>query len=434
MERRPGKHVPAAQWQEYLRQSFADNKPYDQFAREILGADGADPKTRPAARFYLDREGEPHVITKDVGRLFLGMNLGCAQCHDHPLVDAYKQDHYYGVYAFYSRSFLFADKKKKQSVYAEKAEGEVSYESVFVPKVKKSSGPRLPGLTPVKEPPVEKGKEYLVAPAKDVLPVPRHSRRALVAALVTGADNPRFRRTAANRLWALLIGRGIVHPVELDHEGNPPSHPELLTLLGDELAARKYDVKAFLRELALSKTYQRSSALPAGMKEHPDEKTFAVASLRALSPEQLAWSAMQATGLIDAERKALGPKGTDAALTAKLAGNVAPFVKVFGTLPGEAPDDGFEATLDQTLFLRNGGLVSGWLAPRPGNLTDRLARLKDAAAVADELYLSVLTRRPTAEEAKEVGDYLAGRAADRTAALRDLAWALLTSSEFRFNH
>src|SRR5262249_14969991 len=101
MERRTDKNVPSAQWQSFLHDAFAKNEPYDQLVRDVLSPDGTDPKTRPAAKFYLDRGGEAHVITKDVSRLFLGMNLHCAQCHDHPLVKAYKQDHYYGLYAFF---------------------------------------------------------------------------------------------------------------------------------------------------------------------------------------------------------------------------------------------------------------------------------------------------------------------------------------------
>src|SRR5207249_11017358 len=122
---------------------------------------------------------------------------------------------------------------------------------------------------------------------------------------------------------------GIVHPFEYDHDENPPSHPELLDALAEEFAKSKYDVKAFLRQIALSKTYQRSSVLPKGVKEVPDS-TFAVSILRPLSPEQMSWSMMQATGLIEVERKALGPKAGDPALYAKLAGNEGPFVALFG--------------------------------------------------------------------------------------------------------
>jgi hypothetical protein len=109
-------------------------------------------------------------------------------------------------------------------------------------------------------------------------------------------------------------------------------------------------------------------------------------------------------------------------------------VSLFGSQAGEPADLGFQATLDQTLFLANGALVRGWLAPRPGNLTDRLSKIKDAGPLAEELYLSVLTRYPTTEEQKEVADFLSRHTADRPMALQELAWALLASAEFRFNH
>jgi hypothetical protein len=255
----------------------------------------------------------------------------------------------------------------------------------------------------------------------------------LLAEQIVGKDNPRFARASANRLWSFMMGRGIVEPVEYDHPANPPSHPELLQMLSDEFAASKFDVKALLRAIVLSDAYQRSSEGPKG--KDIDPKSFAVASLKPLTPEQFAWSLMQATGLIAVERKAQAAKPNDAAIFAKLSGQVAPFVTLFGTQPGDpAFNQDFEATLDQTLFLTNGGTLRDWLTARPGNLIGRLNALKEVNPLAEELYLSVLTRLPTDVERKEVADYLARRNTERLAALQDLAWALLTSAEFRFNH
>ncbi len=433
MDRRPDKHVPRAPWREFLQTSFAKNKPYDQFVREILSADGSDPKTRPAAKFYLDRDVEPNVLTKDVSRVFLGMNLHCAQCHDHPLVDAYKQDFYYGLLAFLNRGYLYADKGSKVSVYAEKADGDVTFQSVFVAKVTKSTAPRLPDGKELKDPKVEKGQEYVKPVGKGERGIPKYSRRAQLGEQITSKDNPRFARAAVNRLWFFMLGRGIVDPVEYDHPANPPSHPELLQMLSEDFVSSKYDVKALIRGIVLSETYQRSSELPKS--KDVDPKTFAVASLKPMTPEQFAWSMMQATGLIAAERKAQGAKPNDAAIYAKLAGQVPPFVAMFGTQPGDAAfSQEFETTLDQTLFLTNGATLRDWLAPRAGSLIERVNTQKDAGLVAAELYLSVLTRLPTAEERKEVADYLQRREANRLTALQDLTWALLTSAEFRFNH
>lgn len=429
LDRRPDKHVKRGEWLEFLRKSFADNKPYDQFVSEILSADGADPKNRAPAAFYLNRDGEPHQLTRDISRLFLGMNLTCAQCHDHPLVEGYKQDFYYGVYAFLNRSYVFTDKATKLAVYAEKAEGDVSFQSVFVAKVTKNTGPRLPEGKEVQEPKFDKGKEYVSAVKAGERGVPKFSRRSQLAALVTSPEHTRFARATANRLWYFYLGRGIVHPVEYDHPDNLPSHPELLELLTRELIANKYDLKALSRAILLSQTYQRSSATT---NKDVEAKWFAVAQLRPLSPEQFAWSLMQATGLTDIERKG---KATEAGIFAKLAANVGPFVTLFGNNPGEPTiNQDFEASLDQTLFLTNGGTLRDWLTPKGGNLADRLKQMKDAGDIAEEMYLSMLVRRPSADERKEVADYLARRTADRDVALQELLWALATSAEFRFNH
>ncbi len=432
MERRPDKYVPRAEWLEYLRSSVAANKPWDALVREILSSDGADKKTRPAAKFYLEREAEPNLLTRDISRLFLGTNLQCCQCHDHPRIDDYKQAHYYGLFAFLNRSSLVVDKTLKLAALSEKADGEVTFQSVFDPKkVTKSTGPRLPEGPPLKEPAAEKGKEYLAVPAAGVRAVPRFSRRALLGPTLVRADNEAFKRNIANRLWALMMGRGLVHPLDLDHSANPPSHPELLKLLAGDIAVRKFDVRGFLRELALSQTYQRSSAQPSPGKE-AEPASYTVALLKPLTPEQLAASLMQATGLTDAERQALGKNATEAALYARLSANVAPFVNTFGSPSGQTQQ--FDARLDQALFLANGSTVRGWLTPRPGNLIDRVTRLTNADALAEELYLSVFARLPDGEERKEVADFLASRSKDRAAALQDMAWALLASAEFRFNH
>ena len=432
MERRPDAKVPRAAWEAYLQSAFAENKPYDALVREMLSNDGADPKTRAAAKFVLDRDGEPHVVTRDIGRIFLGRNMQCAQCHDHPTIDDYKQADYYGIQAYLNRSFLFPDAKVPTAVIAEKAEGDVSFMSVF-DKAKKlnSTAPRMPGGKPMEEPKAEKGKEYKVAPAPNVKPVPTYSRRALLADAVTSAENPAFARNAVNRVWAMMMGRGIVHPVDMDHGNNPPSHPELLNELAKEFVSHKYDVKWLVREIALSDAYQRSSETPAGLDDPPADR-YLVAVMKPLTPEQFAYAAMQATGHTDAERTALGAKWTEAQLDARLAPRMGPFRSILGRGP-EVTADGFSSTLDQTLFLKYGAAVRGLLPPRPGNLADRLGKTTNPDAVADELFAAVLSRRPTADERKDVADALKVTT-DRGKTINELVWALVASAEFRFNH
>lgn len=430
MDRRPAQEVKQPEWQDYLRRSFAENKPLDQLIRELLGNDGADPKTRASARFLLDRKVEPHVATKDIGRLFLGMNLTCCQCHDHPLVDGFKQEHYYGIYAFLNRTYAFADKKANMTVLAEKAEGDVSFESVFKPKVVNKTGPRLPFARELPEPIFEKGKEYVAPVPKGERGLPKYSRRAhLGEGIVT---HPHFARTFANRVWSWFMGRGIVHPVEYDHDGNLPSNPQLLDLLAADFHDNDHNLNRLIREIVLSQAYQRSSEANGDGKA-PSPEAFLAAAIRPLSAEQFAWSLAQATGQMDAEWKS--PKATEAAVVAKLAPTVQSIAALFANVPGEpVVNQDFEATLDQALFLNNGKTLEAWLAPRPHSLADRLAKCADGKAVADELYLSVLVRPPSDAERNEVIQYLNRPGADRGQSIRDLTWAVVTSVEFRFNH
>jgi hypothetical protein len=432
MERRPAKDVKQEVWWEYLRSSVANNKPWDQLVRELLSGDGTDPAQRTPARFMLDRGGEPHLLTRDVARIFLGMNLQCAQCHDHPQVEDYKQAGYHGLYAFFNRTSLFTDKNVE--VLAEKADGDVTFQSVFDrTKTVKSTGPCVPGCKPIAEPKLEKGKEYKIAPAKNVRPVPSYSRRAQLAGALASASDAGFVRTGVNRLWALLMGRGLIHPIDFDHPSNPPTSPELFKLLCQEFVASKFNVRNFIRELVQTESYQRSSALPQNASSS-DENPFASARLKALSPEQLAFSLMQATGHVEAERQAQGAKATDATVYAKMVEHARPIIRAFAGTPGQPEGQSFQATLDQALLLRNGGTLRAWLAPKPGDLTDRLSKISEDRELADELFLSILTRLPTADERDAVIACLKDRPKERAAALQDVTWALLTSVEFRFNH
>jgi hypothetical protein len=434
MERRPANRIPQAPWEEYLRLSFAANKPWDQLVREILAADGAEGALRPAARFYLDREGEPNVLTRDVGRLLLGRDMQCAQCHDHPLVDGYLQADYFGLFAFFNRGFVFTPKEKEQPViYAEKAEGDVAFKSVFVAgATDQPTRPHLPGQKELDEPQFEKGQEYAVAPADGVRPVPKYSRRAQLAALLPRPEMTAFKRNIANRLWALLMGRGLVQPLDMDHGGNLASHPDLLVLLAERFAVMKFDVKAFLREIALSQAYQRASELPSGVEPLPPQ-CYVVAQLKPLSPEQLGLAVLQATGTTDVHRTSLGPALNEQTLHERVAGSLAPFVNTFAGQAGQ-PEQDFQATLEQVLFVSNGAVLRSWITPQAGNLADRLNKLPEPPAVAEELYLSVLTRRPMPDEVADLAAYLQNRAADRPVALQECIWALVASDEFRFNH
>jgi hypothetical protein len=439
LERQDGNYVSQAEWQEYLRASFAANKPWDQLVRELVASDGSDLQTRPALRFYTVRTVDsnrvlnPTHLTRDIGRLFLGVNLQCAQCHDHPSIEDYKQADYHGIKAFVDRLHFFQGKvaDKPLMLIAEKAEGDGKFYSVFDPaKLERQAVPHLPGLPEVPDPVLVKGKEYVVAPGKDALPVPAYSRRAQLARQLTAAENLAFRRNAVNRFWEWMMGRGLVHPADLTHAGNRPSHPELLELLGRHFAEKKFDTKDLLRELALSRTYQLASVPPPGSGPLPPE-AFAVAPLKPLRPHQLAFAMMQASGYTDVQRVVV--KGDEKVLYDRLASQLKPFTDAYARPAGQA-EGGFEASLFQALFLGNGAPLNAWVRPQPGNLADRLTKLDDPARAAEELCLSVFSRRPSAAEAAAVAGYLQEGGRDRALAAREMVWALIAAAEFRFNH
>jgi len=446
MERRPDKHVPAAEWQAYLRNSFLENKPWDVLVNEILTADGTDEKTRPAAKFLLDRELKAEIVTRDLGRLFLGRDLECAQCHNHPNVDDYLQRHYYGLNAFLNRSYLFNDPKTKKTSIGEKAEGLVSFTSVFT-KEEGKTAPRMLDLPEIPDP-AEVKVLYKVKPAKNVRSVPVYSRRLQLADAMTNPANVAFQQNIVNRLWAMMMGRGFVEPLDMWHADNPPSHPQVLDLLTQSFQEHDFDIRFLLRALALSQTYQRSSHVSADA-EIPQEINFGVGLLKPLSPEQLAWSMMQATGVTDrtlAEVKAKEIKANPKQGTQKtedplwreenlhkaLQGNVTSFVITFGTVGAQSTR--FDASANQALFLLNGPLVQSWIRPGGNNLTAQLKKLKTAPEIAEELYLAVFSRLPEQAEIEQVTAYLQVSQDQPDQGLPQLVWAALSSDEFRFNH
>ena len=589
MQRRPKKHIEPSEFRDYLHRSFAANTPYNQLARKILAADGVDPAGRPAARFFLGRNGESTLLTRDIGRIFFGKDLQCAQCHDHPVIDDYFQADYYGLNAFLSRSFVFefqeadynmkqgtlsfppgtteqvilvgvkgdkrdepnetlfvelsnasgaviadaigvgtildddgdekpapapppeslgrrpvdpaetrprlavndwklkerdggtdglpftvrlsrtstrvitvefitrsgtADDGKDQPVtVAERATGQVTFKSVFTDDKTRQASMRLPEGPDVEEPRFEAGQEYLVKPEGTARPVPRFSRRGALARLATSGRSPPFNRNIVNRLWHLVMGRGLVHPLDLHHAKNPATHPELLEALAQRFVAARFDIRWFLGELARTRTYQRSTIAPAGLASaDAAEGRYAVGLVRPLTPEQLAAGLLEASGTTATVRRSArraiklhphlhsimlhAPRGLlphflESTTRNALEKDRSEIVAVFARAGG---DSVFQATAQEALYLGNAELVRRLLAARAGKLTFRLAALENDSQLATELYLAVFTRRPDKDETKAVLEFLAERRDQRATAIGDLAWAMLTSAEFRFNH
>ena len=443
MERRPANHVKLGEWREYLYESFRQNKSWIELTGELLAADGASAQHRAAARFLLDRELNTEEVAVPIGRLFLGRDLECAECHDHPEVGEYLQRHVFGIWAFLNRTYLFENPGSALTSLGETATGDAEFTSALT-HVKSTTSPRILDLPEIKDPPLEENP-YHAQPGADARGVPKYSRRLQLASALVSPENEAYRLNIANRLWAMLLGRGLVDPVEMFHAANPPSHPELLELLANDLLEHGYDMRRTIRAIVLSDTYQRS-AMRRTDTDVPQQGYYA-ALPKPMSPEQLAWSMMQATGVIEntrlavAERldqRSLRPRvrkrkdgfQLEKAICEELQEYVDAFVDAF------TPGDEFSLLDDaerQDTFLETSPLLTEWLQPAGENLINRLLKLEAASAIADELYLAVFTRPATESEIDTVSGFLEGSSKDLSGGLQKLVRQMLCSPEFRLN-
>lgn len=420
------------EWQRYLRDSVKVNKPWDTLVREILNPNSEDETTRGSALWFtkrLENYGQNPVdvpgLVRDVGRHFLGIDVQCAQCHDHLFVDEYKQEFYHGLFAFVGQAEIRQD-VKFPAVAQKPLEKKVEFLSVFVQKPM-SVGPKLPGGTEIDVPTFAKGEEFEQPPDKKTrFPgTPKFNTLRLLSEQLPRAENKPFTRNIANRLWWMMMGRGLVEPLDLAHVGNPPSHPELLDLLASELAAHQFDMRWLLREIASSQAYQRSGVAADEAAVSSPQQSYRIALEKPLSSEQMLASIRQALGdakplVIDTREKEWTEWQTR-------------FDKALANPPRE-PEVGHNPTVKTALFLMNDATVLGWIKPEGENLAVRLAKESDAAKFTDELYLAVLSRQPSDEERSAVGEFLASRADRREKAIGSLIWSLLASNEFCANH
>jgi uncharacterized protein DUF1549/uncharacterized protein DUF1553 len=426
---RLGDHV---EWQKFLHESFAANRPWDQIVQNILNPNADDELARGSAFWFtkrLEKYGQNPVdipgLVRDVGRHFLGIDVQCAQCHDHLFVDDYKQEFYHGLLAFVGHSEIRTD-VKFPAVAVKPLEKKAEFLSVFVQQPR-SIGPKLPGRPEIEIPSLAKGAEFAQPPDKKTkFPgVPRFNTLELLAKELPSVDNRLFSRNIANRLWWLMMGRGLVDPLDLQHSANPPSHPELLSALADALVEHKFDMRWMLREIALSDAYQRASAAADNVSIRSPPQCYCVALEKPLSSEQIFASLRQALS----DGQPLAVKNGD-----KRWGQwQALFDKAFAN-PAREPEVGHNPTVKAALFLMHDTTVLEWIKPAADNLTARLLRHDDPALLAGDLYRAILSRRPSEEEQTAVTDYLATRSTERETAVSNLIWSLIASNEFCTNH
>ena len=425
----------------YLEDSLKSNKPWDRIARELLTPDLKGENQRRAAYFLAlrvrggDNDAKIDAMTSGVASGLFGVQLQCAKCHDHPFVDQWKQDHYYGLAAFLGRTQ--EARLENTPAIKERAEGEVK----FVTTEQEEKTAKLMFLDSrvfdEPPPPEDRGKWYTKADGG--LPeTPYFSRRAVLADYALTADSPFFKRAIVNRMWKQLMGRGLVEPVDQMHEANPASHPALLERLADDFAAGGFDLRRLMSGILHSDAYLRSTRWTA-TGDRPKDSDYATAILKPLTPDQLTTSIGLATGYYDQLRAKFEREKTNRKIdnvTPAIARalywrerDVQEFAARFRTA-----GEGFEANAGQALFLSYNNLMQRQLNPSQGNLAERMLKQTDNAAAVRDAFLTILSRPPSDDELNRGAEFLAVDQQQRQETCREFVWALLSSSEFRFNH
>lgn len=420
-------------WREWLLRAAQENRPWDQmFSAMLLGRDD-DPAERPALAFLKVRARELDDMTNDTSRLFFGINVSCAKCHDHPLVLDWSQDHYFGLASFFSRTYL-----TKSNRLAEKSRGGVKFKTT----AGEEKEARLMFLTgtAIAEPALAWTEEEIKAEEEAVRaqqnsdeapppPLPGFSpRMKLVETALEPEQNRFFARNIANRLWARLMGCGLVTPFDQMHSSNPPSHPALLEWLADDLIAHGYDMQRVIRGVALSAAYARSSRW-TGEGNPPEPETFAVAQVKPLTPRQLSLS------LLIASSNPLSLPGLEqphdwGRRREQLENAANGFADQI-----ERPSGSFQVSVTEALLFSNSERVQNeYLRDSGDRLVGALQEMADPREAVEAAFEAVLSRAPEGDERQAFTAYIEERKDRRSAALQQVVWALLASPEFRFNY
>ncbi len=410
---------------DYLAKAVGENRPWDRIFREIMLPDEKDASQKLAGAYLRQRVKDLDRLTYEVSSTFFGVNISCAQCHDHPLVKDWKQDHFFGMKAFFGRTFdsggFVAEHETGSIKFKTTAGLERTAPMMFL------TGTRIqePDKEPSKEEKkaerdrIEKAKKEKVAP-----PPPKDSARAkLVEVALRPEERVFFARSIVNRVWHRLMGRGLVMPLDQMHSANPPSHPELLDWLARDTAEHGYELRRLIRGLVLSRAYARTSQWEG--KDAPAPSQFAVASLRPLTPMQLASALRVATtepGRFAADQAPNEFEKRLESLDSSARGLASSFV------------DGQIGVSEALLFSNSERIARDFLSDGGEGIVGSLKKVNDRARLVDLAVRNVLSRPPEKEEARVLADYLEQRSDRPEEAIRQLVWALLTCSEFRFNH
>jgi hypothetical protein len=396
--------VQAPAFERWLRNWLASERGYDSMVRELITAQaeaGGGPVARNALGvFYTAKENKPEELAGTASRLFLGINLGCAQCHNHPFA-SWKRDQFWSFAAFFSN--LQARRRDDPRALRGRPEPGV----LAIPGTEKvARATHLDG----KKPTFEGG----ISPQQ------------ALADWMTASENPFFARAAVNRMWAHFFGHGLVEPLdEMAGTEATPSQPAVLDELARGFVEQKYDVRWLIRTITATRAYHLSS-----VRSHPsqdDPRHFARLTVRGLSAGQLFDSLAQATGFREE-----GPAGgrLDILGTGTARGE---FLTKFASSERSAEA---QTSILQALTLMNGRLMTAATNVRRSEMLQGVidAPFLDVSAKIETLHLATLSRKPTARELDRLSRYVESGTNGQAEALADVFWALLNSAEFVVNH
>lgn len=406
----------------WIARSLRENKPLDQFVREIIAARGSTYQNPPANYYRALRD--PVTRAEATAQVFLGVRLQCAQCHNHPY-DRWSQDDYYDWAALFARvNYKVLENRRRDNLDKHEFVGE---QVVYVAREGQVTNAR--NGKPAR--PRYLGADKPLAPEADAL-------RELAGRVTS---DPLFAKSQVNRTWYHLMGRGLVDPIDDFRPTNPASHPELLEQLARDFAGRKFDLRWLIRTIMRSQTYQLSAE--PNDTNAGDEINYSHVLPRRLLAEQLLDSQHAAlavpakfTGYPLGMRAGQLPGVEAVRLRERKRTSSDTFLTLFGKpmrLLSCECERSSETTMSQAFNLVSGPEITSLLSA-PDNRIERLmAANRSNLDILTELYWATLSRAPSQAEAIQLSARLA-KAEDRRAAFEDIAWALLNAKEFVFRH
>lgn len=379
---------------DWLRAQFRDNTPYDYLVGGFLTAGGAG-DTGPAI-FYTSHALEPEKLAAATSRIFMGIQLQCAQCHDHPF-DRWTQEDFWQYAAFFSQLSQSDSRMGRDTIIEDQPGREVT-----LPETDTVMPPRYPGVV---EPPEAD---------------PADMRRRQLTIWMASRDNPYFARAAVNRAWAHLFGRGLVDPVDAMDADNRPSHPELLDYLARYFVQHRFNLRTLYATLARSEAYGRTSSIRGA--DRPPDDSFAAMTVKTLSAEQFYDSLRQNVNLKSTSAPG-DRRSTDSVMREQFLGRM--------RSPGSSPQD-YPHGVVQVLGMMHGPEIANATNPsQTGLLASLEAPFFSDVDRIETLFLATLSRPPSTAEAQRFADHLARAATPQAKrlALSDLLWILLNTAE-----